>query len=493
VRRVTALLDRVPVRVRVTLAFTAVMAVLLAGAGGFLYLRLGATLRATVDDGLQSRAGDLAALIGHSPSALAEAGRSPLTEQRESLAQIIDTSGKVVDATTEVGTAALLTPGQIDVAARRTLVTQVVLGGDENDVLRVLATPVRADAQRLVVVVASSLEPTREAQHTLGRQLIVGGPILLLIAALVGYGAAAGALRPVESMRRRAALIDAGAGAQRLPVPPSGDEVARLGQTLNEMLARLEDAFARERTFVSDASHELRTPLTILKGELDLAMANATTVEDFRTAVATAAEETDRVVQLAEDLLVLARSDQGRLPLRVTDVSAAELLESTTQRFARRSREHGVQLAVHADQGLVLHADPLRLEQALGNLIDNALRHGGLRVTVSATREGEQHDVLCVADDGPGFPPEFLPSVFERFTRASVARGRGGSGLGLAIVRAIAEAHDGTVSARNAEDGGAEVRIVISARPGSADRGGEPRKSGGRAEPAPNSRAGARR
>jgi signal transduction histidine kinase len=257
-------------------------------------------------------------------------------------------------------------------------------------------------------------------------------------------------------------------------VPPSGDEVARLGQTLNDMLSRLERAFARERTFVSDASHELRTPLAILKGELELAMTHAVTVDAFREAVASAAEETDRVVQLAEDLLVIARSDQGRLPVSAVDVPALELLQSTAQRFNGRSLEHHASLVVNVDDGLTLLADPLRLEQAIGNLVDNALRHGRGTVSLSAVRGSDDMDVISVTDDGPGFPPEFLEVAFERFTRGDVARGRGGTGLGLAIVRAIVEAHGGSVTARNREEGGAQLRIVIPAavrvRPGAPHR-----------------------
>ncbi|MCW3016835.1 MAG: hypothetical protein JWO02_3927 [Solirubrobacterales bacterium] len=461
--RIASLADRLPVRVRVTLAFTAVMAVLLAGAGGFLYLRLGATLNTTVDHGLRSRAGDVAALIQQADSGLTEARRSPLTEQGENLAQILDRDGHVVDATPALRARSLLTRPQIAVAARHTLVTSIQQRDGERERLRVLATPVSAQGRRVIVVVASSLEPTQEAQRTLVRQLLLGGPVLLLIAALVGYGVAAGALRPVESMRRRAAMIQAGEAGQRLPVPPSGDEVARLGETLNDMLSRLERAFARERTFVSDASHELRTPLAILKGELELAMTHAVTVDAFREAVASAAEETDRVVQLAEDLLVIARSDQGRLPVNAVDVPALELLESTAQRFNGRSAEHGASLVVDVDDGLMLLADPLRLEQALGNLVDNALRHGGGAVSLSAVRGPDGVDVISVTDDGPGFPPDFLEAAFERFTRADVARGRGGTGLGLAIVRAIVDAHGGSVTARNREEGGAQLRIVIPA------------------------------
>jgi heavy metal sensor kinase len=464
VARTSRLIDHVPTRVRVTVAFTAVMAVLLAGAGMFLYLRLGSTLEATVDRGLRSRAGDVAALIKQADSGLAQAGRSPLTEQGESLAQILDSRGRVVDASPTLRAHPLLTAGEVRVATTRTTIVEHDRSAVGHDRVRLLATPVEAQGRRLIVVVGSSLEPVEEAQSGLGRLLVVGGPIALLLASLAGYGAAAGALRPVEQMRRRAREIQATRPGRRLPVPPSKDEVGRLGETLNEMLDRLEDAFAHERRFVADASHELRTPLAILKGELELALRDATDVEEMRAAVTSAAEEADRMVQLAEDLLVIARSDQGRVPVRLAAVDAGEVLATARRRFASRASEQGVTLAICAPDDQPLVADRVRLEQALGNLIDNALRHGSGTVTLAVEPRGDRVEVH-VRDDGPGFPDHFIADAFERFTRADAARSRGGAGLGLAIVAAIARGHGGTAHARNRPEGGADVWMDLPAAP----------------------------
>ncbi|MDX6679058.1 MAG: hypothetical protein QOE31_3110, partial [Solirubrobacteraceae bacterium] len=270
--RWSGLLARLPTRVRVTLAFTAAMAVFLALAGTVLYVRLGDTLDATIDRGLRSRAGDVAALIKQADSGLAEAGRSPLTEQGESLAQILDTAGHVEDAPPPLRAQALLTAAEVRRAAKKTIIVEHGSSPIERGRVRLLATPVTAQEGQKIVVVGASLDASREARRELGGQLLIGGPIMLLIASLAGYGAAAGALRPVEQMRRRAREIQASRPGRRLPVPPSNDEVARLGATLNEMLDRLEEAYARERQFVADASHELRSPLTILRGELELVL-----------------------------------------------------------------------------------------------------------------------------------------------------------------------------------------------------------------------------
>ena len=263
-------------------------------------------------------------------------------------------------------------------------------------------------------------------------------------------------------MRRQASEISATEPGRRLPVPPTRDEVARLGETLNEMLSRLEEAFQHERTFVSDASHELRTPLAILKTELELAMRGDRTPDELEVAIRSAAEETDRLTQLAEDLLVVARSDQGRLPVRLTDVRVADLLGGLRERFAERCAARQRPITADAPDGLSVRADPLRLEQAIANLIENALRHGDGKIALTAKR-GEASIEIHVTDDGPGFPPGFIESAFDRFTRADPARARGGSGLGMAIVEAVAAAHGGGAHAANREGGGADVWITLPA------------------------------
>lgn len=462
-------LSRLPVRVRVTLAFAGVMAIVLGATGLFLYVRLGNELDSTIQQGLRSRAGDVGALIAQADSGLAQSARGALTEGGENLAQILDGSGRIVDSTPAVRSRPLLTGAELRRALRETIVVDRAAIAGEPDLARILATPVHAQDRELVVVVGASLEGRADALRNLGRLLLVGGPVALLLASLAGYGVAAGALRPVERMRRRAADIEAADPGARLPVPPAHDEIRRLGETLNVMLERLEAAFARERTFVSDSSHELRTPLAILKTELELALRGRRTEEELREALRSAIEEADRLVQLAEDLLVIARSEHGRLPIRHSELELAAVLGVVRERFRRRAEERGAQIEVDVPDGLVVVADPLRLEQGLGNLVDNALRHGGKHVELAAELSGDVVE-LHVRDDGPGFPAGFIGSAFERFTRADTARGRGGAGLGLAIVAVIARAHGGAVGARNRRAGGGDVWLALPLRPEGADR-----------------------
>jgi signal transduction histidine kinase len=230
------------------------------------------------------------------------------------------------------------------------------------------------------------------------------------------------------------------------------------------MLARLESAFERERAFVADASHELRTPLAILRTELELALRGGRSAGQLEDALRSAADETDRLSQLAEDLLVIARSDQGELPIRTASIEARALLEGVRDRYSSRAAEHDTRIEVRTPGSLPLVVDGLRLEQAVGNLVDNSLRYGSGPVELTARQLDGQVE-LAVRDHGDGLPPEFIATAFERFTRVDSARSRGGAGLGLAIVRVIADAHGGTATAANAEGGGARVSVLI---PGSA-------------------------
>jgi len=434
------------------------MALVLTATGLFLYLRLEAELDTSIDNGLRSRADEVSALVEQSDSGLRE---NPNRLFEESFAQVLTPGGRMIDSTAQTSGSALLSPAELAAANRHThFVERQSIPGMDDGPARLLATPVHAQDRSLVVVVGTALEDRNEALDNLRNLLLLGGPAALLLASLAGYGAVSASLRPVERMRRRAEAISAEKHGQRLPVPPANDEIGRLGHTLNDMLERLEEAFKRERAFVSDASHELRAPLTVLKGEIEMALRKGRSPEELAAALRSAGEETDRVVQLAEDLLVIARSDQGRLPVRPAPVDVRNVFGDLSKRFAMRSRESHREFVVDAPDGLRVTADPLRLRQALGNMVDNALRYGGGTVRLRAAESNGAVEIH-VMDDGPGFPPDFLASAFERFSRADEARTPGGAGLGLAISEAIAIAHRGAVGAANRPEGGADVWIAL--------------------------------
>jgi two-component system OmpR family sensor kinase len=440
------------------------MAVVLGATGLFLYLRFEHQLDDEINQGLRSRAGDVEALVMEEDAGLRQADRTRLAEQSESFAQVVDVRVRVFDATPKLRRRVLLT------APERRRAEQGPLFLDKGHVpgldraSRILAAPIRVHDRRLIVVVGASTEDRNDALRNLRVLLMIGGPAALLLALAAGYGVASAALRPVESMRRRAAAVSASESGQRLPVPKAHDEVSRLGETLNEMLQRLELALARERAYVADASHELRTPLSMLRTELELASKAGRSREELEAAVRSAAEETDRLAQLAEDLLVLARSDQGRLPVRLEQADVERIFSGVAHRFGMRGRQQDRQIEREVVQKTRLMADPLRLEQALGNLVDNALRYGDGPIRLTAV-EWDGFIELHVTDRGPGFSPEFLSNAFARFTRADGARTSGGAGLGLSIVEVIAHAHGGTARAANREGGGADVWISLPAKP----------------------------
>jgi heavy metal sensor kinase len=454
-------MSRLPIRLRLAGAFAVVMALVLVATGLFVYERTASDLERQLDRELAARLAGVVAIVRDDGDDLGDPRQDPLARvDPEGVVQVLGPNGDVAGATAEQlarkplldsETVARMVSGEL----RSADVEAPVLG----EPLRLVGRQTEDDGVEYTVLVGASLEERDQALSSLSRLLLLGGPIALLLASLAGYGVASGALRPVEAMRRRAAEISDRDPGQRLPVPSSRDEIASLGTTLNAMLARLESALERERRFVADASHELRTPLATLKAEIDLALSRGRTPRELEEALRSAGDETNRLVQLAEDLLVIARADEGGLPLQSEEVDLSELIERVCTRYLARPEAAG-RIDLDGAGGLTVHADRIRLEQALSNLIDNALRYGGGRVGVRAEQVGEQVEIH-VTDAGDGFPEPLLNTAFERFSRADQVRSRGGAGLGLAIVDAIATAHGGSAHVRNRPGTGADAWLSI--------------------------------
>jgi len=449
---------RLSIRLRITLAFAGAMAVLLGGLGLFIYLRFQDHLDESIDNGLISRAQEVGLLVSRSGGNLTGGGNLP---GEDTFAQVLTPGGKVFGASDEgLSHGSLLDGGELAQASQRPIRFDRGEVEAVDGPARLFAKPIATNGGSLIVLTGASLDDRNDALRNLRTILLIGGPAALLLASLAGYLVALGALRPVEAMRRRAAAISAAEPDQRLPLPEAQDELRRLGETLNQMLGRLEAALDRERTFVDDASHELRTPLAMQKTELELALRYAETPEEMRAALASAITEVDRLSALAEDLLVLSRSEQGKLALHLQRVRVAELLGDVRERFASRLDGSDRSLLVEPSDGLTIDVDRVRLEQALTNLVENAIRHGGGEIRVRAS--GGAGDLeIHVEDRGSGFPPEFIDRAFERFSRPDQARAGEGTGLGLAIVDAIARAHHGSAHAANRPGGGADVWIEL--------------------------------
>ena len=451
-------MSSVPIRLRLTVGFAVVMAAVLAAMGLFVYFRVRAEQLSSVDASLRDGAAETARHLSRD-AAEDVSLVDPDAVRGETLAQLLGPGGRLVRSTPP-GLPRLIGRETADgVEGGSPLLRTTGLPGRKHE-WRLLATPVATKGGTAVLVLATSLAARHETLHRLLVELSVGGAIALLLASLAGFGLAAGALRPVEAMRRRAGAISASTPGRRLPVPRARDEIARLAETLNDMLERLEAAFEHERRFVADASHELRTPLALLRTELEVALRRPRTREELEAAIRLATEETERLTRLAEDLLLIARSDQEALPLRRDSFAVAGLLEVVAERFRGRAADADRRIVVRDDEELVVSADHERLEQALGNLVDNALTHGRGTIELSA-RPVDSLVELHVEDDGAGFPAGFAARAFDRFSRADESRGRGGSGLGLSIVALIARAHGGSAAAAGRPGGGADVWIAV--------------------------------
>ena len=433
-------MSRIPIRLRLTLAFAIAMAIVLAATGAFVYFRVSAALDEAVNESLDNRLADA--------RALAQNGISDLRLEEEAFTEITP-PGETI-----------LSPAELQEAKSGSL--EVERGGVPmvDGPLRIRAQVIETDGGRRLVVAGTTLGDRNDALRQLLAALLIVAPIALLLSSALGYWLSRAALRPVEEMRVEAAAISGEDPGRRLHPGKARDEITRLGETLNAMLGRLERAIARERSFVADASHELRTPLALMKTELDLALRKPRSAPELEQALRSAEAETDRLARLAEDLLVLAQADDGRLPLRRDDVRAADLLETVQHAFQSRAEATGRTIQAEASNGVALSGDRLRLEQALGNLVDNALRHGAGDVRLSALDNNGRVE-LHVVDEGQGFPPDFLPRAFERFGRADDARTSEGAGLGLALAAAIAQAHRGSAHAANRDGGGADVWLSI--------------------------------
>lgn len=463
-------LRRLSLRVRLALACTVLSMVV--GAAGLLLFNalLHRGVAASVDTVLEGRSALAVSRFeaGVLPSAAyatatgtreAPAGR----DEPDSMSVVYRPSGVLASAVPRGAGAGLLGREQLDDARSRIL--HLTVDSDGNEPLRVMAVPVPRAGGTWVVAVATSLVPSTAAADRAVHDLYVGAVVLVGLVAVGAWALAGAALRPVERMRADAeSLIGNGASPALITVPPSSDELARLGRTFNKLLERLRQSLARQRDLVADTGHELRTPLAVLRAELELADGPGRSREELADSVHHARREVERLSKLAEDMLFLARADSEAPLVHVEPVDLAPVLADAARAHRARAENLGVRLEWEVSGPLVVAGDRLALRRALDNLVGNALAAAGPGgvVRMAAERSADRA-VLSVTDDGPGFPDGFLERAFDRFSRPETARPseRGGAGLGLAIVAEIARALDGTVGAANLPAGGARVSVML--------------------------------
>jgi signal transduction histidine kinase len=438
---------RLPIRLRLTVVFVAVMSVVLLIIGLFLFYRTRGSLDDAINQALRARQGNLSASAQAAPL-----GRRDAIPPGENDAQLLTIDGKVLAS--RRGRPALLTPAE----ARRASHGPTFFERGERE--RLIAGPTRLHGKQAVALASSSLADRERALEGLGRALLVGGPLALLLAAGIGYATAAAALTPVEDMRRRAEGISrADVGAQ-VPVSAANDEIRRLGLTLNRMLVRLGASAAHERSFVANASHELRTPLATLLAELDLALRHGSSAEELRGSIRAAMADGNRLSALADDLLDVARADDPTELLR-DEVDLDALLARVAEDLRHTSQAEGRTIATEPS-GLVVLGDEVAIERAVRNMADNALVHGVGTVVLGAELTPEDNGARVWVRDEGTLDETLVPSrAFERFVRGRDAVGRPGAGLGLALVQAVAERHGGEATLEPRAAGGVQAALTL--------------------------------
>jgi signal transduction histidine kinase len=457
------------VRVRTTALALGVVGAALIVAAVALVALLERSLTSNVDAQARMRLDEVASLVRGTgvPPTLAGGG-----DDDDTVAQVV-AGGQVVAKSPLIQGSAPLADfvppgGQVAV---RTLEHPRISGS----AYRVAAQRVDSPSGPVVVYAAASLEPVGESTSALRVLLAIGVPLLLLFVGVITWSLVGRALEPVEAIRRQVAEISVTALDRRVPEPGTADEVDRLARTMNEMLARLDDAARRQRSFVADASHELHSPLAAIRARLEVGLAHPGAV-DWRSLAQRWLDEQTRLERLVDNLLVLAQVDDG-VAIRSPQVVD---LDELVLRELRDLRARGkVRVDVTGVAGGRVVGDPDQLRRVVRNLLDNAELHAASTVRVELAQVDPDTVRLAVSDDGPGIAPSQRERVFERFVRLDEARSPrgGGAGLGLAIVREIVTAHGGTAVA---EETTAGARLVV--RLPAAERHHEPTEHGDQAE-----------
>jgi signal transduction histidine kinase len=440
---------------RTTIASTLVAACAVT-VGGFAFV---AILKSSLTSSVQDIAQQRAAAVVAGLQAGSEPGRLTPHDE-ELLVQIIDARNHKLLASSDARLTAPITalhPGE-------SVTIDHVPIGDGTHSFRTVARSARTPQGVYLVIVGGSLEHVYESTRTVSRMLSWGIPALLVVIVLTTWLFTGRALRPVELIRKEVADISARDLERRVRVPKTGDEIARLAETMNEMLARLAESSERHRQFISDASHELRSPIATIRSLVEVAAEHpdGTSLQGLAAAVLV---EERRLESLVDDLIVLARADENTL---VRARQPIDLDDLVLEEAARLRATSNLRIDTSKVAAARVHGDAGSLRRALRNVADNAIRHAKSRVGFEVSSDGRTATVV-VTDDGAGVAADDRARIFERFIRLDTARDRdsGGSGLGLSIVAEIAHAHEGSVVVGDAPGAGArfELKLPVTEAP----------------------------
>jgi len=450
----------VSIRVRLTAWYTLLLLLVLLAFSAALYLGLSRYLYADADALLEIDARAITSGLDY------EGGRVRLDEAAPGPLAVYDPSnGKLLFGDPRLASRPAVVAALARVRSSGDPDVRSAVYGDDEQAWRVMTAPVVVNTRtELILQLARSLEDVETTLQRLLALILATIPLTLLVAAGGGLFLAGRALAPVDRITQAAAQIGAGDLSHRLEVSRSRDELGRLGVTLNDMIARLEEAFARQRRFAADASHELRTPLAVIRSQADVTLSRPRSEHEYREALEDIAAAADRMGLLIGDLLTLARADAGDARLTLTPEPFGEFAAGVVEQLQPLALERRVGLLWLGDEpGPIVQGDRMRLTQLTLNLVDNALKNAPEGVVrVSVRQEGESA-VFEVSDNGIGIASEHLPHIFDRFYRIDEARSRreGGVGLGLSICDWIARAHGGSIHVESEPGLGSTFTVTL--------------------------------
>lgn len=439
---------RLPIRLRVTIWYVAFLAVLIAALGVFVVVRLRTDLVDGIDASLDTRARQIAlGFHGTGERDFQDVSDASLRglPGGESAAQLLDAGGVALQSTGDpVAEGPLIGAAELASVLEGGTVRRSVELGPDAESFRVLAVAL-PDSPGNVVVVATSLETVASSVDRLTILLLLGGSSVLVVAGLGGWWLARAALSPVSRIARTAGEIGIGQLDERVDVPRTADEVHDLAVTINRMLERLERGMKDQRRFIDDASHELRTPLAVMRAELEVGLRERDLAPDARATLESLYQDVESMGATVEDLLTLARADEGQLALAAETIDLQASAAAVCEALAPMAAASNVEVRLEGKRTPVI-ADGRRIAQVLRNLLANAITYAGPGGNVSVTTWEEDGSAYCsVRDDGPGISDGVRSHVFDRFFRADDARTGNGAGLGLAICRELVMAHGGRI------------------------------------------------